>query len=186
VIHYDKLHIMGLFYSSESTESDSKQILLLKLKDMLQNLEKETGEKYQLSIRQFGKPVGDVLMVGQFSERSDKLKVTMTNQKYKELELTYGDYKSLENKIKELQSKNLFEETKLWTNAEGEKFTIGKCRLCHSYNDESLVGYPNLIDNKCQTRKCPGIASKWQNVDVVDWHGVIRCELQEIGRYEFV
>jgi hypothetical protein len=86
---------------------------------------------------------------------NSKLQVYDMNPLFFILNGEYKDIKGLKNKIDEILTIELYEDFKMWYDSITNRQTIiGKCRYCHSYNDETM--WPNLIVMGCQTSKCMG------------------------------
>jgi hypothetical protein len=139
---------------------------------LLDQMEQETGNLYQLKIDQF-----DYLRtysepeytIGDFTTRPFQIEIYDMKPEYKALEGLYNTRNDVINKIQELRCNDLFEEIKDWTDNRGYVYKIGKCKNCHSYNEDFLNRSPNTISsNCCQNNACPNrwFNSKWNDVKI--------------------
>lgn len=133
------------------------------LVQLLTQMESETKNKYKITISQFGHYSNEDLVIGDFNNRQQTISVVNMKPKYKELEGLYSSIEKLEAEIARLRTDEIFEETKLTEDGK----LIGKCKHCHSYNENVLNRVPNFIDNDhCQNDTCPH--SRFQSI----WNGM--------------
>jgi hypothetical protein len=139
------------------------------LQTVLSQLESETGSMYQITLQQFGH--NGTHIVGNFDKRPNQIEVYNMDPLFQELNGVYQSKDEIVNKIKELRANDIFEETRQYINHLGHSYAIGKCKVCHSYNDYVGNSVPNHISsNCCQNRSCPqpSLHSKWDNVELSD------------------
>jgi len=171
-----------------------------KYKDLLQTLlnqmETETGNMYQFTVNKFGNPSNYNYIVGDFKNRNMKIEVYDMKLDYKLLEGIYDSRNDILKKIKELRSFEIYEETKEFIDNNGRKFIIGKCKYCHSYNENVGNRCPNMIDSSCcQNSSCPkkSFYTIWDDLHVSEYDGdlytasggsISICHTK--GKYRFV
>jgi hypothetical protein len=150
-----------------------------KYKDMLRNvlklMEEETGNMYEFTVNTFGIHQQFNCIIGHFN-RMCKIKVSNMKPGYEELEGIYDNIGNVNMKIKMLCASETYYDFKEYVDKQGRSHTIGKCKVCHSYNDDNPKHSPNYIDNStCQSGECPIRFSKWEEVhldmDAKIWHG---------------
>lgn len=142
------------------------------LQNVLNEMELETGNMYQFTVCKFGNPSNYNCVIGQFKKRNFKIEVHSMDPEYKELEGMYNSRNEVVDKIWELRANDMFEEIKDWVDARGRQFKIGKCKNCHSYNENVPKRHPNIIDiNCCQNSKCYNkhLSSIWDGMHISDY-----------------
>src|SRR5271166_2980215 len=135
----------------------------LQLKNVLDQLEADTGYMFRLTMRQYGSFVDSV--IGDFHNRNLGVEVYKAKAAYADLIGVYDNVRALKNKITELDN---YSETKLWTDSTGNIVKIGKCANCNTYNDDRKDGgLPNIVGKmpSCKTAGCCGRSfGKWNYV----------------------
>jgi hypothetical protein len=142
------------------------------LQQVLNQIETETGLKYQFTVNEFGNH--DTCIIGDFTKRSN-IEVYNMDPAYAHMNGVYETYSSIVDKIKELRVQDLFEETKDWTDKKGEIHKIGKCKKCHSYN-ERITELPTFVtSNCCHNKNCSDrmLFSKWDRLHVSKQDGTL-------------
>lgn len=143
-----------------------------KYQDMLQNIldqmELETGNMYQFTINTFGLYSNYNTIIGNFN-RNNKIKVHNMKPGFEDLEGIYDNKSEIHKKIKLLKASEKYYDFKEHTDKCGKTSTIGKCKNCHSYNDDNPKRMPNDIDfGCCQNDQCTKRMhfSKWENLEL--------------------
>ena len=165
------------------------------LNNLLNQMEDETNNMYQFTINTFGYASNQNCIIGDFKKRNSQIEIYNVEDQYKELVGVYNSRDDIKNKIQSLENNEVFEETKEWVNKQGTKFIIGKCKACHSYNENVLNRFPNIVGSSCQNDNCrrSSFDTKWKNVQLSDFNNMIfvsaggsmsRC--YEIGKWKFV
>lgn len=167
-----------------------------KLLNLLNEMENETGELYEISIMKFDSNEKKQI-IGEIKKRQLTIEVYDMIDDYSELNGVYANYDDIEDKIAKMGYNEKYEELKE-IEYEGQKELIGKCRNCHKYNDESK-NYnrkcPNFVRLfTCQTRGCnDDRESKWRMIRVSSSYTSIYksgggrfAELTPIGKYKFI
>jgi hypothetical protein len=141
-----------------------------KYKDALQNIldqmESETDSMYQFTVNKFGNPSNYNYVIGEFKNRPLKIEIYNMNAEYSELEGIYNSRNEILEKIQSLQCADRFEELKDWTDQHGTTHKLGKCKYCHSYNENIPNRSPNYsTSDYCQNDLCPHrrLNSRWEN-----------------------
>jgi hypothetical protein len=166
------------------------------LQNILNEMEQETGNMYQFTVNCHGKLSNYDYVIGDFDDRNFKIEVYDMIPGYSELEGVYDTKDDVIKKMRELGCGDMFEETKDWKNSKGIKYTIGKCKKCHSYNEGVPRTYPNIVDRDavCQNKACSTfLRSKWNYLqlskydsDIYESHGGSVSVCEHKGRYRFV
>ncbi|QKF94447.1 hypothetical protein QKU48_gp0989 [Fadolivirus algeromassiliense] len=145
-----------------------------KYKDMLLNvldcMELETGNMYQFTVHKFGNYSNQSCIIGNFNTRPHKIEVYDMDQEYKELEDIYDNREQIYHKIKLLNGSESFYDFKEHTDKYGRTYIIGKCKICHSYNDNVPNRCANSIDGICQNEECPD--RKSHKIRFSKWSGM--------------
>lgn len=140
------------------------------LQSILEQMESETGNMYQITINTFGIHSNYNTMIGNFNRKSYKIKVHNMKPGLEELEGIYNDKNEVYKKIKMFRASERYYDFKEYTDKRGKTYTIGKCKHCHSYNENnSNNSGPNNIDNRCcQNDKCVKKIhfSIWDNLEL--------------------
>lgn len=138
------------------------------LQTMLNTMESETGEMYQFTVNKFGCYSNYNCVIGNFNKRPHKIEIYNMDPNYQLLEGVYDDKEAVRKQIKILKGSESFYDFKDYTNQNGYTFTIGKCKSCHSYNENISNTSPNNIDGICQNPQCKGSArfSIWNGVQL--------------------
>ena len=170
-----------------------------KYKDLLQNvlnqMESETGDMYQFTVNKFGNPSNYNFIIGKFTNRNMKIQVYDMELEFKDLEGLYDSRDCVIAKIKEFRTADLFEETKESIGHNGQKYIIGKCKFCHSYNDKISNRMPNTIgSNCCQNSSChKSLFSKWDNLHIDSYSNTLYTSdggslsiCDDVGKYKFI
>ncbi len=149
------------------------------LKGIVDMMEHEMGQMYQITVNKFGDYHNVKCVVGGFESRNNKVLVYDMDAEHKELEGTYNNLREVEDKIKYLRGSEFFYDIKEFVdNRPGgfthSKFFIGKCKVCNSYNED---GSPNFISGCCQNRDCTSCMNmafcKWDFMQVDKYKGNI-------------
>lgn len=155
-------------------------VIPIKYKDILQKvlneIESETGDMYQITINKFGNYSSDNFILGDFDSRAGSIvEVYDVDPEYKELEGIYYDLDTLKFKIKLLRGNELFHDFKEYTDTNGKTSIIGKCNQCNSYNENNPTRYCNFIDGICQNPNCSRVMQfpKWEKVHIDKYGGTI-------------
>ena len=98
-VKFCKLKNKIMFNESKMSHIDEKYSK--KLKELLDDIEKETRSKFKITIEEWG---NGKQCIGDFELRQDKVLVYDMDKEYKELEGEYKSVKDVENKIKMLLS----------------------------------------------------------------------------------
>jgi len=165
------------------------------LQQLLNQMEKETGNMYQITVNKFGNYHDCACIIGEFKKRELMLRVFDMDPEYKALEGIYLSKADIDKKLQELREQEMYEETKHYTDNIGIIETIGKCKRCHSYNENVPGRCPNFTNlNICQNKDCCwSLYSHWDNIHADDFRGTIYqdnggslsvCFTR--GKYEFI
>ena len=187
-------------WEQKQREEREKANIPQKYKDMLQNIlelmEKETGNMYQFTVNTFGVQNHYNCIIGNFN-RNYKIKICEMKSGYEELEGIYNNKKEIYDKVKMLRANERYYDFKEYTDKRGKTYTIGKCKHCNSYNENNPTMSANNIDNSCcQNDKCTKKIhfSKWDNIQLDHntnqiWDnggGGGICEWHELGKWEMI
>lgn len=153
-----------------------------RLQALLEEMEAETHDMYQFTINKFGNSTNYNYVVGEFKSRDKPIVIYGMKEGYEALEGGYATRNAAVQKLKELVANDRFEETNDWVReSDGHVFKLGKCRKCHSYNEnapeypvksgDSTIQcrrFPNTIEsNVCQNIECGAhLESKWSDLTV--------------------
>lgn len=171
-----------------------------KYEDMLQNvleqMEAETGNMYQFTVNTFGIHPQYNTIIGNFN-RDYKIQVCNMKKGYEELEGIYNNKSEVYKRVRMLRAMEYYYDFKEYTDKYGKTYTIGKCKICNSYNENVPNRSPNNIDNSCcQNDQCSKKVrfSKWDNIEL-DHHtdkiwdnggggGIFECH--ELGKWKMI
>ena len=133
-------------------------------KEILSKLHTETGGIYQLHISKFDNMTGGVT-IGDFKDIVRPIIIYDMQPGYEELNGAYASVFEAKKRIKELATRNKFEEMKTII-MNGEEVQLGKCKHCHSYCENLLHKTPNhTYFNVCQNCLMH-FSSEWDTIEV--------------------
>jgi hypothetical protein len=166
----------------------------LQFKNLLQEMEAETGELFQITIDKFNDIKANYVL-GDFTTRNCKLEIYEILPEYNELIGTYDSREEFSSLLKKLRCKELFSETKLYDAPNGKIWLIGKCKKCNSYHNNVDGRAPNVVDVTVCQNCHHTLYSKWDKVRLSNNCDSIyipngRCGtftlIDNIGKYRFV
>lgn len=138
----------------------------VQLEELLNNLEKETGQIYQFTVNQFGFYSNINMIIGDFTKRNLKIEVYEIDPEYSELLGIYNCREEFQNKIETLRCNEVFEEIKEIKWHKDDYIQIGKCKKCKSYNEGKKKYSPNYIRaDLCQNCHAD-FRTKWWRVTI--------------------
>jgi len=159
-------------YNHREKQKKKEADISQKYKDMLQNIleqmEKETGKMYKITVNTFGIHYNYNCVIGGFN-REYKIQVCEMKPEYKELEGIYNNKNEIYQKVRMLKANERYYDFKEYTDKYGKTYTIGKCKRCHSYNENIPTMSANNIENSCcQNDKCVKRIhfTKWDNIEL--------------------
>lgn len=136
----------------------------LLIENLRQELQKETGCLYQFHISRYGDMSGG-LTIGDFKSIKQPITITKMAPGYEDLIGSYDSIDDAQKRLTFLLIHEKYEETKTIQYI-GKDTMIGKCRMCHSYNENKPGRVPNrVVLDTCQN--CTKIyESKWLDVEI--------------------
>jgi hypothetical protein len=139
---------------------------LISLKNFLTELQTETGDLYQVHISKYGDMSGG-LTVNAFKDNTWALVIYDMNPDFEELNGSYASLEEVRQRITELNSNDKWADIKTVI-TDGEVKQIGKCKQCHSYNENIPHKCPNYISSDVCQNCSKWFKSKWDSIDISD------------------
>lgn len=168
------------------------------LQSVLDQIEKESGSMYQITVHKFGKYADKQIVVGDFTKRENPIEVYDMKPGYEELNGTYPNRLAVETRIKELQLLDLFDGE--YPKIESDRRTClnANCKACGSRHDIQLIGGPtshriSYMCEKMKGRSGSCIESRWSDIALITHMGMVSklsasrfADIGEYGKYRYI
>lgn len=155
-------------------------------KDLLNKLEKDTNNMFQITINKFDSDQSEKnCVIGDFETRIKKIEIYEIMPEYSELIGQYNSRCDVEEKIKKLRCDESFSETKIHNDGEYGEVIIGKCRKCNSYAGKRKRMYNHIRMDICQNCSA-NLRNKWHEITISKWDYKIYTRGGRVGSYSII